>query len=401
MFYTRRFPNITQRRNYVFKKLIAVFFAFLAVVASAGFANAQEYAETLRLVRGTDGMTIELKKKTTNGAGTAFYLYTEIGYWNADNKRQDMNAVGYILGLGGDGELIHDGNRSRIMNEPSTGRNYKVSLPTLGELRNLRSVHGGLPRQWNGYLDGGPEFLTASKNGYRMHQTLNLANGEHNTRWDSGQRVVALTVQEEVSDNRVCFYEHTNYQGKSKCFTAGNYTDLGNYPSEGGPAIRTFSSAKAGAKCYHTVLNNAADWYNLVLNERAPNFDMYNMNDRGISVEVTCTQDLATQDPYSVCFFEHANYKGRSKCFTNGSYPTVGFYGDGLNADNTFSSYSIGAGCKGYGRIIFYTGENYTGSDSETAVGNSAATDPVRRQPVLDQYWNDRFSSILFNCLRP
>ncbi|WP_310625896.1 hypothetical protein [Limnohabitans sp.] len=376
-------------------KFIAMFFAFLA---AASFANAQEYYD-LALVR-ADGMKIVLKHLTNNRAGQAFYLYNEPGYSNSNTKLQDMDAASVILGLGSPNNITDD-NRSRIMQDPNTGRNYKVSLPTLGEIRNLRNVHGGRPSNWRGNLDNHYEFWTSTKTTSGMHKTLDIDNGQHNDRWDWGMRVLALTVQEEVSDNRVCFYEHTNYEGKSKCFTNGNYTDLGNYPSEGGSAVNTFSSVKLGASCTRVSIKESAYTPAATYSENTTQFFYQGYNDRTGIVNVTCTQDLATQDPYSVCFFEHPNYRGRSKCFTNGSYPTVGNYPDGTNANDTFSSYSIGAGCKGYGRIIFYTGENYTGSDAETAVGNASATDPIRRQPVLDQYWNDRFSSIVFNCLRP
>ncbi len=383
----------------MFKKLIAVFFAFLAAIGAAGFANAQEYADTLRLVRGTDGMTIELKKKTTNGAGTAFYLYDEVGYWNTNNKRQNMDAVGYILGLGGDGELIHDNNRSRIMNEPSTGRNYRVSLPTLGELRNLRNVHGGLPRQWNGYLDGGPEFLTATKNGYHMHQTLDLANGQHNTRWNSGERVVTFMVQEEVSDNRVCFYEHTNYQGKSKCFTGGNYTDLGNYPSEGGPAANTFSSVKLSVNCSSVNIREGASTssFGTAVTQDKPNFFSESMNDKATAVTVTCPPafDLAQQNPYTVCLFEHTYYRGRSKCFDHGNYRSVGNYDDGTSANDTFSSISVGWACTR--SSFFYTDGTYGGGEYNISAGNAGY-----RVPALSLYgYDDSFSSLKINCPRP
>ncbi len=380
---------------------IAVFFAFLATVGSASFANAQEYPNTLRLTR-ADGMQIELKNKTTNGAGTAFYLYNEIGYGNPNTKLQNMYAASVILGLGSASNITDD-NRSRIMNEPSTGRNYIVSLPTLGEIRNLRNVHGGRPRQWRGNLDNHYEFLTSSKTSNALYKVFDIDNGQDNNRWDWEMRVLALTVTETVSDNRVCFYEHNNFNGKSKCFSNGNYTDLGNYPSEGGPVARTTSSAKAGANCASAVLRGANGQSATVSATNSHLYDLFyeNMSDQGVSAEVSCAEDSVVRDPYSVCFFEHSNYQGRSKCYTHGNYPSVGFYADGTNANDTFSSFAIGAGCQGYTQIIFYADNNYTGATFVVVPGSAAVTDPIRRKPWLGETWNDRFSSIEFYCPRP
>ncbi len=384
------------KRIHVFK-FIAVFFAFLAV---AGFANAQEYANTLRLTR-ADGMQIELKQKTTNRAGTAFYLYNEIGYSNPNTKLQDMYAASVILGLGSPNNITDD-NRSRIMNEPSTGRNYKVSLPTLGELRNLRNVYGDRPNQWSGNLDGNSEFWTSTKATSGMHKILNLANDQDNNRWDWDMRVLALTVQEEVSDDRVCFYENANYQGKSRCFDKGNYTNLGDYPSQGGPATRTFSSAKLGDNCH---------WAEVHGSERMNGFsrsvdDLYIMNDQAVAVVVKCSeilspiqnQDVLNQDPYSVCFFERPNFLGKSKCFSHGKRRWVGNYADGSNANDTFRSFSFGSGCASGFTSYFYADGDFQGNVYRILLGPDSSN---RRVSTMPDGWNNRISSLRIDCQRP
>ncbi len=390
----------------MFKKLIAVFFAFLA---AAGFANAQEYPDTLRLTR-ADGMQIELEHRTANMTGKAFYLYNEIGYSNPNNKAQSMSAAAVILGLG-NSTFITENNRSRIMTEPSTGRNYVVSLPTMPELRTLHSVTGLLPEEWRGNLDGGPKFWTSSQPLQGIHKTLNLANGQEDNHWDIDNRVLALIVQETVSDYRTCFYEHTNYEGKSKCYGNGNYTDLDFYPnSRGGEgyAPRTFSSAKVGANCSSVNIREGASTssFGTTFTQDKPDFFSRSMNDKATAVTVTCSevlppiqnQDVLNQDPYSVCFFEHANYQGRSKCYTNGFYQTVGNYADGTSANDTFSSFSIGASCP-FQQSSFYPYTNYSGAPYRTTPTGDASN-PTRRNPFLDGF-NDRISSITFVCPRP
>jgi hypothetical protein len=279
-----------------------------------------------------------------------------------------------------------------------------VQLPNTDDLAWLSEVNqqpgaNGIPWNWRvgcysggrhiSMVDQGTEFWTSTAQ-WNDHVTYNLGDHMVRGRWDTDQRIVALRTM-KVDHNQVCLFEHGLYDGQYRCFSAGDYDDLGKLDKK-------FSSIVAGKNCSARLYeNNNYTGRTAIYNERRkgaePWYWLNGMNDRTSSLKVRCG-DASTVGDSEVCLFEHGDESGNVACYGTGDVRHIEKYADGQNAEDTFSSMVVGKNCT----IRIYEHADFRGSGM---VFSGKDIGKRKRVDWLDDgafRMNDKTSSISVTC---